>query len=96
MDYLHTVLLEMLDMKIPKINLDINNGYILPVTTEEIFFSKDYSRPPIPEHPSKLFNVHKSKICIKPFYILPAEKMSYDYNPDDDSDNECDNDLNVS
>ena len=83
-------------MKIPKINLDINNGYILPVTTEEIFFSKDYSRPPIPEHPSKLFNVHKSKICIKPFYILPAEKMSYDYNPDDDSDNECDNDLNVS
>ena len=73
-----------------------NNSFIMKVSSEELFFSKDYIRPPIPEHPSKLFNIHKSKICIKPFYILPAEKISYDYNPtEDDSDNDIDNELNI-
>ena len=73
------------------------DNYIMEVTTEELFFNKDYIRPPIPEHPSILFNIHKSKICIKPFFILPAEKISYDYTPnEDDTDNELDNDLKLS
>ena len=76
---------------------DDNNNFILQITNEELFYSKDYIRPPIPEHPSKLFNIHKSKICVKPYFILPAEKVNYDYNPnEDESDNELDNDLNLS
>ena len=78
-----------------KIN-EIEN-YIMRITSEELFLTKDYVRPPIPEHPTKLFNIHKSKICVKPFYILPAEKISYDYTSnEEDSDNELDNDLKVS
>ena len=74
-----------------------NNDYIMQITTEELFLSKDYIRPPVPEHPSKLFNIHKSKICVKPFFILPAEKLSYDYVPtEDDSENEIDTELNLS
>ena len=64
-----------------------NNNFIMKVTSEELYFSKNYIRPPIPEHPSKLLNIQKTKICVKPFYILPAENISYDYNLlEDDSD----------
>ena len=69
----------------------------MEVRTEELVFNKDYECSPIPEHPSVLFNIHKAKICIKPFFILPPEKISYDYSPnEDDTDNELDNDLKLS
>ena len=74
------------DKKFKKREKD-NNNFIMKVTSENLHFSKQYIRPPIPEHPSKLFNVQKAKICVKPFYILPAEKISYDYfHSEDDSD----------
>ena len=74
-----------------------NNDYIMQITSEELYFSNEYVRPPIPEHPSKLFNIHKNKICVKPFFILPAEKVSYDYVPtEENSENEIDNELNIS
>ena len=89
------------EIKTPEVKennkLEDENNFILKVTSEELYFSKDYIRPPIPEHPTKLFNIHKSKILIKPYYILPPEKIDYDYNPDaDDSDNELDTEINVS
>ena len=77
--------------------IEEENSFILKVTSDEQYFSKKYVRPPIPEHPAKLFNIHKSKIIIKPYYILPPEKIDYDYNPDiDDSENELDTEFNVS
>ena len=73
------------------------NNFILKVTSDELYFSKKYIRPPIPEHPAKLFNIYKSKICLKPYYILPPEKIDFDYNPEpDDSENELDTEYNVS
>ena len=89
--------------KSPEIDNDIKKiiedetGFILKVTNDEQYFSKKYVRPPIPEHPTKLYNIHKSKICIKPYYILPPEKFDFDYNPDvDDSENEVDTEFNFS
>ena len=72
------------DKKVTKKEED-NNNFIMKVTTEDLYYSNKYIRPPIPEHPSKLFNVQKTKICVKPFYILPAEKVSYDYNPSEEN-----------
>ena len=74
-----------------------NNSFVLKVTKGEQFFSKKYKRPPIPEHPTKIFNIHKAKICVKPFYILTPEKIDFDYNPSiDDSENEIDTEFNIS
>ena len=83
------------DKKFMKI--ENNENYIMQITREELFFSKDYERPPIPEHPSKLFNIHKTKICVKPFFILPAEKINNDYvQTEDESENDLDNEIYVS
>ena len=74
-----------------------NNKFILRVTSDEQFYSKKYTRPPIPELPGKIFNVNKTKIVVKPFYILPGEKIDFNYNPEiDDSENEYDTEYNVS
>ena len=79
------------------LELENNNNYIMQITSEELHFSKDYERPPIPEHPSKLFNIHKSKICVKPFFLLPAEKTNNDYvQTEEDSENDLDNDNKIS
>ena len=43
-----------------------------------------YKRPPVPEYPSKLFNVNKTKIILKPFYLFPAEELPEYYNPTDE------------
>ena len=73
------------------------DNFIMKITSQELYLTKDYIRPPIPEHPTKLFNIHKSKICVKPYYILPAEKLSYEYTSnEEESDNEIDNDLKIS
>ena len=40
--------------------------------------SNRFTRPPIPEYPSKLFNINKTKIVVKPYYIFPGEEM-YEY-----------------
>ena len=78
-------------------SIEQENNYILKVSPDEQYFSKNYERPPIPEIPAKLFNINKAKICIKPYYILPPEKLDFDYNPEgDDSDNETDTEFNVS
>ena len=78
-------------------SIEQENNYILKVSPDEQYFSKNYERPPIPEIPAKLFNINKAKICIKPYYILPPEKLDFDYNPEgDDSDNEIDTEFNVS
>ena len=78
-------------------SIEEENNYILKVSPDEQYFSKKYTRPPLPELPAKLFNINKVKLCIKPYYILPPEKLDFDYNPDgDDSDNEIDTEFNVS
>ena len=78
-------------------SIEEENKYILQISPDEQYFSKNYTRPPLPEIPAKLFNINKAKICIKPYYILPPEKLDFDYNPDaDDSDNEIDTEFNVS
>ena len=50
--------------------------------------SKIYHRPPVPECPSKLFNIFKTKLIFKPYFIPPAEDLLYDPNPKDDEDSE--------
>ena len=48
--------------------------------------SSRYSRPPMPEYPAKLFNVNKSKIVIKPYYLFPGEEIS-DFYPTEENSN---------
>ena len=50
--------------------------------------SSRFTRPPIPEYPSKLFNVNKSKIVIKPFYIFPGEETSDFYLNEENAETE--------
>ena len=50
--------------------------------------SSRFSRPPIPEYPSKLFNVNKSKIVIKPYYLFPAEEISDFYTGEENPERE--------
>ena len=50
--------------------------------------SKIYHRPPVPEYPSKLFNIYKTKIIFKPYFISPAEDIPYDSIPKDDEDSD--------
>ena len=49
--------------------------------------SSRFTRPPIPEYPSKLFNVNKTKIVIKPYYIFPGEEMPEFYLNEEDNSN---------
>ena len=48
--------------------------------------SNRFKRPPIPEYPSKLFNVNKTKIVIKPYYIFPGEEVP-EINENDENTN---------
>ena len=50
--------------------------------------SKIYHRLPTPEYPSKLYNVYKTKIIFKPYFISPAEELPYDSAPKDDEDSD--------
>ena len=50
--------------------------------------SRIYHRPPVPEYPSKLFNIYKTKIIFKPYFISPAEDIPYDSIPKDDEDSD--------
>ena len=66
-----------------------NIGYKVNFLPSKIAKSKIYHRPPLPEFPSKLFNVYKAKMVFKPYFISPAEDLLYSSNNDDeDSDYE--------
>ena len=66
-----------------------NIGYKVNFLPSKIAKSKIYHRPPLPEFPSKLFNVFKAKMVFKPYFISPAEDLLYSSNNDDeDSDYE--------
>ena len=66
----------------------IKPGYKINFLPSKIAKSKIYHRPPMPEFPSKLFNVYKTKMIFKPFFISPAEDLLYDSTPKDDEDSD--------
>ena len=49
--------------------------------------SNRFTRPPVPEYPSKLYNVNKSKIIVKPYYIFPGEEFPDYYTKEDENTN---------
>ena len=63
-------------------------GFKMQNFPSKIENSKIYHRPPIPEYPSKLFNVYKTKMVFKPYFISPAEILQYDFTPKDDEDSD--------
>ena len=60
------------------------NKFLMKSFIKNQILTSRYKRPPIPEHPSKLFNINKSKIILKPFYIFPAEELPDYYIPTED------------
>ena len=66
----------------------IKAGYKINFLPSKIAKSKIYHRPPMPEFPSKLFNVFKTKMIFKPYFISPAEDLLYDSNPKDEDDSD--------
>ena len=66
----------------------INSGYKVNFLPSKIAKSKVYHRPPVPEFPSKLFNIFKTKMIFKPYFISPAEDLLFDSNPKDDEDSD--------
>ena len=73
---------------VPNFNLGTQSGFKLRNFPAKIENSKIYHRPPIPEYPSKLFNVYKTKMIFKPYFISPAENLPYDSLPKDDEDSD--------
>ena len=70
-------------------NFGTQSGFVMKNFPAKIENSKIYHRPPIPEYPSKLFNIHKTKMVFKPYFISPAEDLlSYDSSPKDDEDSD--------
>ena len=72
----------------PKFNFGTQSGFKLRNFPAKIENSKIYHRPPVPEYPSKLFNVYKTKMIFKPYFISPAEDLPYDSVPKDDEDSD--------
>ena len=70
------------------LNLGTKNTFKLLNIPAKIENSKIYHRPPVPEYPSKLFNVYKTKMIFKPYFISPAEDLPYDSVPKDDEDSD--------
>ena len=70
------------------LNLGTKNGFKSLNIPAKIENSKIYHRPPVPEYPSKLFNVYKAKMIFKPYFISPAEELPYDSVPKDDEDSD--------
>ena len=73
---------------IPSLNFGTQSGFKLRNFPAKIENSKIYHRPPVPEYPSKLFNVYKTKMIFKPYFISPAEELPYDSVPKDDEDSD--------
>ena len=68
-------------------NVQISSQY--DPNNMELINEKDRDkRPPIPEYPAKIFNLYKTKIAVKMYYINPAEELPYDFEPRDDEDSE--------
>ena len=78
------------DKKKDENNNNINAGYKINFLPYKIAKSKIYHRPPIPEFPSKLFNIYKTKMIFKPYFISPAENLLYDSKPKDEDDSDYD------
>ena len=80
--------------KVENDNNNNNNQNIIQKEFKTKFYpmkiekSKIYHRPPVPECPSKLFNIFKTKLIFKPYFIPPAEDLSYDSYPKDDDDSD--------
>ena len=66
----------------------LNVGYKINFLPSRIAQSKIYHRPPMPEFPSKLYNVFKTKMVFKPFFISPAEDLSFDSSQKDYEDSD--------
>ena len=60
------------------------NKYMMKSFIQFQMLSSRYNRPPAPEHPSKLFNINKSKIIVKPYYFFPAEELPDYYTATDE------------
>ena len=67
------------------------NRFIMKSLVKYQVLSNRFKRPPLPEYPSKLFNVNKTKIIIKPYYIFPAEEISDYLNPSEETISDPDN-----
>ena len=57
------------------------NKFLMKSFIKTQILTSKYKRPPVPENPSKLFNINKSKIILKPYYIFPAEELPDYYAP---------------
>ena len=64
------------------------SGYKVNFLPSKIAKSKVYHRPPLPEFPSKLFNVFKAKMIFKPYFISPAEDLLFDSNNNNEEDSD--------
>ena len=60
------------------------NKFLMKSFIKNQILTSRYKRPPVPEHPSKLFNINKSKIILKPYYIFPAEELPQYYVPSEE------------
>ena len=63
-------------------------SYKVNFLPSKIAKSKIYHRPPLPEFPSKLFNIFKAKMIFKPYFISPAEDLLNGPNSNDDEDSD--------
>ena len=57
------------------------NKFLMKSFIKNQILTSRYRRPPVPEYPSKLFNINKTKIILKPYYIFPAEELPEYYVP---------------
>ena len=64
------------------------NLFLMKSLIKNQILTRRYHRPPIPEHPAKLFNINKSKIIFKPYYIFPAEEIPDYYSSYEDNDSD--------
>ena len=70
----------------PKELEEKKNKLVMKSLVKYQVISNRFHRPPIPEYPSKLFNVNKTKILVKPYYIFPGEQVS-EINENDENTN---------
>ena len=63
------------------------NRLIMKSLVKYQVISSRFTRPPVPEYPSKLYNVNKSKIVVKPYYIFPGEEFPDYYTKEDENSN---------
>ena len=76
------------------LNNSINNNkhnqmeFLMKFLPTKPSFSRRYQRPCLIEYPSKLFNINKTKIVLKPYNIFPPENVPADYQIPEDDEND--------